>query len=41
MLMDTNRSWSIDHMRNKFQFGCEYARLIEDGELGPLVRNPN
>ncbi len=41
VLMDTNRSWSIDHMRNKFQFGCEYARLIEGGELGPLVRNPN
>ena len=39
--MDTNRSWSIDHMRNKFQFGCEYGRLIENGELGPLVRNPN
>ena len=22
------------------QFGCEYARLISDGELGPVVRNP-
>ena len=37
VLMDTNRSWSIDDSRNKFQFGCEYARLIEDGELGPVV----
>ncbi len=39
--METNRSWSIDDSRNKFQFGCEYARLIRDGELGPVVRNPN
>jgi len=39
--MDTNRSWSIDDSRNKFQFGCEYARLIEDGEVKSVVRNPN
>ena len=25
--------WSIDDSRNKFQFGCELGRLIEDGEL--------
>lgn len=41
ILMDTNRSWSIDDSRNKFQFGCEWARLIVDGELTDLVRNPN
>jgi predicted Zn-dependent protease len=41
VLMDTNRSWSIDDSRNKFQFGCELGRLIEDGEIGGLVRNPN
>ena len=41
VLMDTNRSWSIDDSRNKFQFGCEYARLIQDGELKHLLRNPN
>ncbi len=40
VLMDTNRSWSIDDRRNKFQFGCELGRIIEDGELGALVRNP-
>jgi predicted Zn-dependent protease len=39
--MDTNRSWSIDDSRNKFQFGCEYGRLIRDGELRGVVRNPN
>jgi predicted Zn-dependent protease len=38
--MDTNRSWSIDDSRNKFQFGCELGRLIVDGELRGLVRNP-
>jgi predicted Zn-dependent protease len=41
VLMDANRSWSIDDSRNKFQFGCELGRLIRDGELGGLVRNPN
>jgi predicted Zn-dependent protease len=40
VLMDANRSWSIDDSRNKFQFGCELGRLIRDGELGGLVRNP-
>jgi predicted Zn-dependent protease len=39
--MDTNRSWSIDDHRNKFQFGCEYGRWIEDGELRGVVKNPN
>lgn len=41
ILMETNNSWSIDDYRNKFQFGCEYARLIKDGELKGVVRNPN
>ncbi|MBV5309216.1 TldD/PmbA family protein [Chromatium okenii] len=40
VLMDTNRSWSIDDSRNKFQFGCEFGRLIKNGELTDLVRNP-
>jgi len=39
--MKTNRSWSIDDSRNKFQFGCEWARLIEDGKLTTVVKNPN
>ncbi|MEM9608634.1 MAG: TldD/PmbA family protein, partial [Actinomycetota bacterium] len=38
--METNVSWSIDDSRNKFQFGCEYGRMIVDGELGEVVRNP-
>ncbi len=39
--MESNRSWSIDDYRNKFQFGCEYARRIEDGQLTTTVKNPN
>ncbi len=39
--MESNTSWSIDDSRNKFQFGCEYGRLIEDGELTSVVRKPN
>jgi Predicted Zn-dependent proteases and their inactivated homologs len=39
--LETNCSWSIDDSRNKFQFGCEWGRLIENGQLTHLVRNPN
>jgi predicted Zn-dependent protease len=39
--MESNCSWSIDDSRNKFQFGCELGRLIEDGRLTKLVRKPN
>ncbi len=39
--METNRSWSIDDYRNKFQFGCEYGKLIEQGKLTKTVKNPN
>ncbi|HEU4459638.1 MAG TPA: TldD/PmbA family protein [Methylibium sp.] len=41
VVMHTNCSWSIDDSRNKFQFGCEYARVIRDGQLAEVVRNPN
>jgi predicted Zn-dependent protease len=41
VLMKTNRSWSIDDSRNKFQFGCEWGQLIEKGELTTVVKNPN
>ena len=39
--MEANRSWSIDDQRYKFQFGCEYAMLIENGQLTKPLRNPN
>jgi predicted Zn-dependent protease len=41
VFMESNRSWSIDDYRNKFQFGCEYGKLIENGELTKVVKNPN
>nr|WP_314992957.1 TldD/PmbA family protein [uncultured Treponema sp.] len=41
ILMFSNRSWSIDDYRNKFQFGCEYGKLIENGKLTKTVRDPN
>jgi predicted Zn-dependent protease len=41
VFMRTNKSWSIDDSRNKFQFGCEWGREIIDGELGRVVKNPN
>ena len=36
--MESNRSWSIDDYRNKFQFGCEYGKLIEDGKLTAPIK---
>jgi predicted Zn-dependent protease len=41
VLMRSNVSWSIDDSRNKFQFGCEWGELIEDGRLKGVVKNPN
>jgi TldD protein len=40
ILVDTNKSWSIDDLRLNFQFGCEVAWEIEDGRIGRLLRNP-
>jgi TldD protein len=40
ILMDTNRSWSIDDRRLNFQFGCEIGWEIKGGKLGRLLRNP-
>jgi predicted Zn-dependent protease len=39
--MESNRSWSIDDRRHKFQFSCEYAQAIENGKLTHPLRNPN
>ena len=41
LLIETNRSWSIDDKRLNFQFEGEAAREIRDGRLGGLVRNPS
>jgi predicted Zn-dependent protease len=41
IVMSTNTSWSIDDRRNKFQFGCEFGQLIENGKLSHVVKQPN
>jgi predicted Zn-dependent protease len=41
VMMRTNVSWSIDDSRNKFQFGCEWGRMIRNGKLAEVVKNPN
>lgn len=38
--MATNRSWSIDDKRLNFQFGCEIAWEIKNGEYGRMLKNP-
>ena len=40
ILMDLNRSWSIDDRRLNFQFGCEIGWEIRNGRLGRMLRNP-
>jgi len=40
VLMDTNRSWSIDDKRWNFQFGTEAGWMIKDGKLTHMVKNP-
>lgn len=41
VLMKSNISWSIDDNRNKFQFGCEYAQMVENGKITKTLKNPN
>jgi TldD protein len=40
ILMDSNRSWSIDDRRLNFQFGCEYGWEIKGGKRTRMLRNP-
>ena len=40
ILMATNKSWSIDDRRLNFQFGDQIGRLIRNGKLGQMVKNP-
>ena len=40
ILMDTNRSWSIDDKRLNFQFGCEIGWEIKNGKRGRMIKNP-
>ena len=39
LLLDTNKSWSIDDKRLNFQFAVEVAREIKNGKLGQIYKN--
>jgi TldD protein len=39
ILMDLNKSWSIDDKRLNFQFGTELAYEIKNGKLGRMLKN--
>ncbi len=39
ILMETNRSWSIDDRRYNFQFGTEIGWEIKKGKLGRMLKN--
>jgi TldD protein len=39
--IQTNNSWSIDDRRLNFQFATEIGWKIENGKLGPMIKNPN
>lgn len=41
LIVHSNRSWSIDDYRDKFQFGCEYGQVVENGKITKVVKNPN
>lgn len=41
ILMDMNKSWSIDQMRLNFQFGVELAWEIKNGKKTRLLKNAN
>ncbi len=41
ILMQTNRSWSIDDKRYNFQFGCEMGWEINNGKRARMIKNPS
>lgn len=41
ILLDTNKSWSIDDKRLNFQFATEIGWQIKNGEIGQIIKNPN
>ena len=41
VLMEHNRSWSIDDRRLNFQFGCEIGWEIKNGRRGRMLQNPS
>ena len=41
ILMETNRSWSIDDRRYHFQFSTEIGWEIQGGKKGRMIKNPS
>jgi TldD protein len=41
ILMETNKSWSIDDKRYNFQFGMEAGYEIKKGKITRLLKNPS
>ena len=41
ILMETNRSWSIDDKRYHFQFSTEIGWHIKGGKIGGMIKNPS
>jgi len=41
ILMETNRSWSIDDKRYHFQFSTEIGWEIKNGKVGRMIKNPS
>ena len=41
ILMETNRSWSIDDRRYQFQFSTEIGWEIKGGKKGRMLKNPS
>ncbi len=41
ILMETNRSWSIDDKRYHFQFSTEIGWEIKGGKVGRMIKNPS
>jgi len=41
IIMEVNKSWSIDQMRRNFQFGTEIGRVVKNGKITGIVKNPN
>jgi TldD protein len=40
ILVETNKSWSIDDRRLNFQFGTEIGWIIKHGSVEKMVKNP-
>jgi TldD protein len=39
ILMETNKSWSIDNLRYNFQFSTEIGWEVKNGKRGRIIKN--